>query len=67
MFTGTGTPGLGGSVVMNLLAPMSQQQYLSVYIDNFFTSLNLLDQLKERNWNNQNKSPANVRCLMQTK
>lgn len=36
---------------MNLLAAMPQQQYLSVCIDNFFTSLNLLDQLKEQGFN----------------
>lgn len=40
--------GLGGSVVMHLLSEMPRDVNLSVYMDNFFTTLNLFDRLQEK-------------------
>lgn len=54
-----GSPGLGGSVVVNLLSVMPKQQNLSVYMDNFFTSLNLLDELKQLGFNGTGTIRAN--------
>lgn len=51
--------GLGGSVVKNLLSVMPQHQHLSVFTDNFFTSLNLLELLKQQGFNATGKIRAN--------
>ena len=58
-FVLVGLLGLGGSVVMKLLATMPHQQYLSVYTDNFFTSLNHLHQQKKWGFNATGAIPSN--------
>ena len=40
--------GLGGSVVVDLLSVLSEEDKYKVYFDNFFTSLKLVDKLTEK-------------------
>ena len=44
---------------MNLLAVMPQHQNLPVYTDNFFTSLSLLELLKQQGFNSTGTIRAN--------
>lgn len=39
--------GVGGSVVMNLISKLPEKEHYSFYIDNFFTSLRLLDEVSK--------------------
>jgi len=51
--------GLGGSFVVNLLATVPHHQHLSLYIDNYFTSLYLMELLRSRGFNTTGTIRAN--------